>query len=593
MKIKKHKVTTKLAISYASIIVVLIIGVSILFYENDKRNIYRNGISNADQLVKSAISQVDSRINDLEQTTIDVLGDNKFLPAWQAFAAGRTPADQKCVSRILCAAYKNKSDIRRVAVFNRDGSYVCTGHYAATAENVAARFAYIRSLNQTNRLNTKNFLKPHRDFWDRSSGITVVSECKPIISTDNTVIGYVEVQQNISYLKQICQLHFNGQPLDTMIWFGPNDELFYSDVRRHRSPAYLETIQAQTRQYSSFQVSGGSYIFTQPSNQYEGRVVAVIRKEILFKQLGDVRTIVILVALGLILFTLGYTLVVTRVIMRPIHTFVNFISHVDLLQENSCRNMVVKDKETAILMKSFNDMTARFQEAIKARKKLEEVQTKTLFGALQSEMSPHFLYNTLGSIANMCELGENEKAADACYSLTEILRYASDYINNEVCIAEEIGNLQSYLAIMQSRYRQRLIYEFRVDEDTSHFIIPKLTYQPLVENAIKYSLLEQEQVLVKIYTVLFGDQMIIEIKDNGCGISPADDRKIREKVDDYQHRRNTTEVLERIKFGGLGLVGTLIRLTIFFGEDFSYKLLNNNDEGGTTIVLNINMKKNK
>lgn len=187
----------------------------------------------------------------------------------------------------------------------------------------------------------------------------------------------------------------------------------------------------------------------------------------------------------------------------------------------------------------------------------------------------------------MCETGKNEEAADACYSLTEIMRYASKFSVSEVTLHEEIQNLKSYFSIMKSRYRQRFEYEMEIDEDALDFMIPKLTLQPLVENGIKYSLLEKEVVFVKVFLVRFNGDIIIEIKDNGIGISKEDAEKVRDRIERFENDNGSKEITENIQIGGMGLSGTLIRLSIYFGNRFSYELLRNNDEGGTTIVLKI------
>ena len=111
--------------------------------------------------------------------------------------------------------------------------------------------------------------------------------------------------------------------------------------------------------------------------------------------------------------------------------------------------------------------------------------------------------------------------------------------------------------------------------------------QPLVENGIKYSLLEKEVVFVKVFLVRFNGDIIIEIKDNGIGISKEDAEKVRDRIERFENDNGSKEITENIQIGGMGLSGTLIRLSIYFGNRFSYELLRNNDEGGTTIVLKI------
>lgn len=336
-----------------------------------------------------------------------------------------------------------------------------------------------------------------------------------------------------------------------------------------------------------YQKTEEEIIATASSNYYTCRMVVVLPKEILFFQFRKNMQILFAAAGVLILLTGCYLIFATKRIMNPIYALIGKMADTDISNISELVEETWANWESKILENAFNNMKSRLRYAIEKEKKMTEVQTKTLFSILQSEISPHFLYNTLGSIANMCETGKNEEAADACYSLTEIMRYSSNFAVSEVTLHEEIQNLRSYFSIMKSRYRQRFEYEMEIDEDILDFMIPKLTLQPIVENGIKYSLLEKEVVVVKVFLVRFDGDIIIEIKDNGVGISEEDAKKVRQRIEKFQNDDGTKEITENIQIGGMGLSGTLIRLSIYFGERFSYELLRNNDEGGTTIVLKI------
>lgn len=285
-----------------------------------------------------------------------------------------------------------------------------------------------------------------------------------------------------------------------------------------------------------------------------------------------------------------YIVFITKRVMKPIQLLTKLMESTKLQNINEKREIIAKNYETEILVRTYEEMRKRLQDAMIKKKNIEDAQIKALFSTLQSEIGPHFLYNTLGSIANMCEVGEADSAADACYSLTEILRYSSNYTDYEVTIMDEIDNLKSYLSIMKSRYCQRLDYEIVIDEEAKTISIPKLTYQPLVENAIRYSLMEHETVVIKIITVVFDNSLLIEIKDNGCGISEEVINKISEKVDKLKNIREESKLGNKVKIEGNGLIGTLMRLNIFYDNKFSYYIKTDNDEGGTTIILKVDIR---
>lgn len=580
--------------TYAIFIIIFIGCAAFIFYKYNEYSTHQEGVGNIGQTGENVMSQIDSRLTTMDQTAIDVLSDNRFLELWSETKDGENEERNAEIRKILTKAYINKSDIRRVTIYGMDGRFCSTGRTDATKEEIKARIRSIKEQYPMNQMNSRAYLKPHPDFWDKKSKVNVVSEIKPVKDKDTNIIGYLEVQQNAFYMDNICNVKWNGKNLKVMVFMEEADELFYSNLKQSKKNSeYTNKVKDFTKQYSKIREDGQSIFATASSNYYACKTVIILDKYILNESLNKMTGGIVLIAGILILITVIYSFWTTKMIMRPINLLINTMQNTDLNNFLQKRELKVKDHETEILVNSFEDMAKRLQDALIKQKKLENVQTKTLFSALQSEMGPHFLYNSLGSIANLCERGETETAADACYSLTEILRYASNYETSEVTIGEEIENLKSYMSIMQSRYQQRMEYEMQIDEESRYIMIPKLTYQPLVENAIKFSLMEHEKVIIKVYTVILGDRLVIEIKDNGCGISKEAGELINRRIEEFNSTEQHILIANQIQFGGMGLSGTLIRLSIYCGESFQYELQDNNDEGGTSILLSMNIGKHR
>ncbi|HHV12331.1 MAG TPA: histidine kinase [Clostridiales bacterium] len=584
---KKRTMSTRLSINYALLIIIMIGSLAIIFYKYNQYKIYEEGMNHLRQISESSMQQIDSRLTNMEQVTVEVLSNNEFIKAWEAYSLAPDKANEEIIKTILSNAYINRNDIRRVTVFSENGVFCSMGKTDASKELVKGRAEYIQQYYHLNVMNSRVFLSSDLDFWNRASKDQVVSEIKPIKDQNAVIIGYIEIQQNLLYMNRICDIKWNGNLLKVLIFTGDNDDFFYSNSEAEES--YIREVAAKTKQYTKVREEDKRILYTVSSNYYTARAVFVLEKGILNYAMQSILTGILVSAVLLILLTTIYIIIITRRVMEPINILTKRMASTDLYNINEKNPIMIRDRETEILVNSFDEMTKRLQETIKRQKKMEEAQVKTLFSILQSEIGPHFLYNTLGSIANMCEQGETEAAADACYSLTEILRYSSDYAVSEVQIKEEINNLKAYFAIMKSRYRQRLEYELTLDEEAKNLLIPKLTYQPLVENAIRYSLMEKKQVVVKVYTVLLGNEMIIEIKDNGCGISEETINSIDEKIKQMKMSSGEDDFTNSVSFGGMGLSGTLMRLSIYYGDKFSYLIRNNNDEGGITILLKMNI----
>ncbi len=588
---RKMKMSTRLMVLYTGLTILLLAAVASFYYGYNETSIYEESVANLSQIADSTMLQIDSSLTVMEQTTVDVLADREFMLAWEANLREQTDTNMAVIRSVMTNAYKNKSNIRRVAAFDAKGNYYCTGVVDFSREDLLKKIEYIQSNYQFNIQNTRVFKGPEKDFWDKDAEGTVISEIKPIKDSNANILGYIEVQQNVFYLDRICNLQMNGYPLKVIVFMEDND-VFYKNFS-DEPEGYPETIAEMTSEYSKIRETKDSIICTVSSNYYQGRAVFILEKSSLRQLIWNV--IKGMVALVLVLFALTFlfVVIVTRRIFNPINSLLQHMSRQDLTNFNGKLEITPKDYETEILASTYETMMQRLRDAIDRQEKLKMVQTKTLFSILQSEISPHFLYNTLGSIANMCQEGQGEAAAEACYDLSDILRYSSDYKSAEVSIQEEIRNLHAYLSLMKTRYRQRLEYEITADEDTFFFLIPKLTLQPLVENGIKYSLMEKETVVIQVFVVMVGPELILEVKDNGCGISEEALEIIRQRLDEIQDAEAFEKISNQIQIGGMGLSGTLIRLSIFFGEDFSWQVTRTNDEDGTTIMIKINTEHNR
>lgn len=587
-KKKRRSMCTRLSVTYAVLIILIVIGAATAFYKFYEYNIYSDAVKNVRQQSKTTMAQVDNCLTVMEQATVDVLSDNSFMDTWMKARESGTEEDALAVRRILTKAYSNKSSVRRIAVYSRDGVYFSTGKVSVTKEEVQNRAEMIENNYNLRYFNSKAYMPPHTDFWCRDNQTSVISEIKPIKDKNTQIVGYIEVQQNLMYLQRICDLKWNGEPIDVMLFSADTNDLFYMNMAYDdKNMEYMKNVKEFTLSSLYFEESSTAIYSCAYSNVAPCRMVLVMAKS-LFSDAARKIMVGILVIAGLVIIaTVLYSYLTTKIIMRPINRLVHRMEQTDIDNFNEKIEGKVKDRETEILENAFQQMAERLQDSMNRQRKLETVQTKALFSALQSTMGPHFLYNSLGGIANLCERGENETAADVCYSLTEILRYASNYEESEVMIRDEIVNISDYMSIMKSRYRHRVEFELNIDEKAELISIPKLTLQPLIENAIRYSLLETETVLVKIYIIVLKNEMLIEVKDNGRGISEEKVLEIQKKIRDFKDKDRIET--HTVKFGGLGLAGTLIRLTIYYGDSFRYEIQNNNDEGGTTIQLRMDI----
>ena len=202
----------------------------------------------------------------------------------------------------------------------------------------------------------------------------------------------------------------------------------------------------------------------------------------------------------------------------------------------------------------------------------EEVNLrKTELKALQAQINPHFLYNTLDSIAWMCEQGRSGDAVKMIHALARLFRISISRGHELIPIAKEIEHAENYLEIQKYRYKNQFTYSFDVDPGCLDYYCNKITLQPIIENAIMHGLdLMVDEGRIQVCVSQDGDDIVFRVRDNGVGMSAEQVRAILEE--DAQDRT------------GIGIKNVNDRLRIYFGGQYGLHITSELDVG-TTVEL--------
>ena len=180
--------------------------------------------------------------------------------------------------------------------------------------------------------------------------------------------------------------------------------------------------------------------------------------------------------------------------------------------------------------------------------------------ALQSQINPHFLFNTLESINWMAQLNNVPEIRDMVTSLAALMEASIGKGSPKVPLKKELKYVDNYLLIMKNRYGDRLNYESDVDESTLRIEVPKLILQPLVENAIYHGIdRTRKQGLIKLTIKRQEDKIYIEIMDNGKGMMPEEVQSLNEAFKEDNH-----EYLLGINKKSIGLVNVNCRIKLYY-----------------------------
>lgn len=584
----KLKLTTKLILVYLLLTAILVIGLGGYYVNANLEQIRQDTINTANELSSRVMEQVDGCLRSMDQMAVEIFNHPTYRKLIREAAAFSLPEVGSEISGMLNDLYAAKADIRRAVVYDLQGNYCAAGVTHVTQAAVRQRAQSILDQNRDifQEENGKIFLAMQEDFWyPDSAPIQVITEIRAIRNdATGEILGFVEVQQNAMYLNDAVDALLNHQKLGVLIIMDEMGSIFYERNVPQKLDHYRMEIPALTKGHRPIQQIDELILTNAVSNNFYCHTVVLIdRADLHHYQLSLISgSMCILLITTLMSVFLGILL--TRTIMRPINQLVDQISRVNLDNLNEKIIMDPRSIEASVLTDAFNEMLVRVHSSMLRQKQHEEYQVKALFNAFQKEMGPHFLYNSLGSIADLCESGENEKAAEACLDLTELLRYASITDVPDVTLVEDLENAKCFMSLMQNRYRQRLTFTYEADDAALPALLPRMTLQPLLENAIKYSIQEQEIVHLKLEVLYINRLMMIKVEDNGFAISEERKKYINERVSAYCSRTSTEADNSDVKFGGIGLIGTLTRLRIYYGQSFQYEI-KSNASGGTTILL--------
>lgn len=207
--------------------------------------------------------------------------------------------------------------------------------------------------------------------------------------------------------------------------------------------------------------------------------------------------------------------------------------------------------------------------------KEQELKRKTELDALQAQINPHFLYNTLDSIVWMVEGERYEGAVTMVTALARFFRISLSKGKNVISLKDELEHVSNYLTIQNIRYKNKFSYRIQAEDDVLDLACIKLVVQPLVENAIYHGMEYMDgdgEIDIKAYSE--NDEAIIEVKDNGLGMTEDIVESLLEKV----HASK--------KGSGVGLRNVNERIKLYFGPTYGLEINSEPDEG-TSIKIHI------
>ena len=276
-------------------------------------------------------------------------------------------------------------------------------------------------------------------------------------------------------------------------------------------------------------------------------------------------------AVAILLAALVSSIVISRALSRPLKGLSRAMRQFEKNADTFTYAPVGGAREVQELSESFSHMVVKIQHLMETVRREEINLRKTELKALQAQINPHFLYNTLDSIAWMCEQGRNDEAVQMVNALAQLFRISISRGHELIPIRSELRHAESYLKIQKHRYKNQFSYRFNVDESCLDFLCNKITLQPIIENAIYHGingLVDEGEIVITLRAD--GSDVVFTVADNGVGMEEEQIQAILRK--------------ERSDHTGIGIKNVNDRLKIYFGEGYGITI-DSEPDVGTTVTI--------
>lgn len=474
---------------------------------------------------------------------------------------------------------KGRGDICNIGIVQKDGVMLINSGYQAINPDLdlSTQEWYTNAVDNYNHYNLTSSHVQHVIKGQRPWVITLSREVHNFYGTGNSD-GVVFIDLNYSAISELCDQNSIGDKgyvfildQDGNIVYHPSQQQLYNELQ-------TENIDIVMNADSDTVVTGegdDEKVYTFSHSDITGwTVVGCMNMAELLKSSREANNIYVMTAIVLIAIAMLISSFVARSITLPIQKLRDSMEKVQEGDFKAADVVIPSKNEIGSLTTSFNVMTHKIEDLMAQNVHEQEQKRKSELKALQSQINPHFLYNTLDSIIWMAEGKKYEDVVLMTASLARLLRQSISNEDETVLIGQEIQYVKSYLTIQKMRYKDKLEFEIHVDPSIMNTHIVKLTLQPIVENAIYHGLKYKEtKGILRVTGYQRGQEAVLEVSDDGVGMDEETLKHIFEK-----HKVN-------YRSNGVGVYNVQRRLSMYYGKDYGLRYKSEKGKGTTVTVV--------
>lgn len=477
----------------------------------------------------------------------------------------------------------------RISVFNRYGDYVSSGvmpQSKAYADNVLRSHMDLDEIISRLVLNDGHIYVegPHPDYWNSKVGYEMISLYCPLGNKiQDDMYGIIEIQQDF---QKLVKTLLPGLAQDmAVLLFDSSGRCIFNSMESICPPEYYDFYYSQASKnpdsrYGFCRIKVGNraqeqYLSAGISETSGWMAVMVRNKSSIVNVIQDIQKVIIMAIFVFMVLSAYMAYRISLKMTRPINDMI--VSAQSISWSNLDMKTLEGNDENEIMA-----LNNTFKETLKRLSKSMQLELGARLNALQSQMNPHFLYNTLSVISASAD--QQEKVERMCSRLSDMLRYSTVYEEeSNSTLEDEVRHTENYLELMKDRYEENLIYNIEEAGELERVKVPRVILQPIVENCFKHGFGENGfPWIIHVAVTASHGHWRIHVRNNGRPFQERDLTELNEKVEGFLKG-------EQKKISGIGLTNTIIRLRLLYEEQVEYEIYTGND-GYTYVVLKGNYK---
>ena len=605
MATRSSALKNKLFITYAAIITFVVFLFTVFLIMGTATQNRQTELYHQQEMYRRSLAETEAILWQMDRLAMQIVSDNEILNIFIALGAEGSEGnyfstnliDFIRISSLLSGINGTDNYAARICVYNRGGDYVSAGTLYETPGRIQAALSDTEAYDNTverirhggqNRL--VSGFDPDR--WSSNPGVRLLSLKRALSSFSGTVYGLVDVQITSDALSRLGFWNPSGAAgprSQEYLLTDPDGAMVYPLAARDDLKPALARIYAAVEAggeapegFFSFRERVGGddcILLASKVSLSDWLFVRILPSGLLTAPYVGSYLMMGIVSLVLLMLLIVVVYYASSRIAQPLRDLATSLTGVNL---NNMRTAISETQaeystqELAALSSAYRTMLTRLDRSI-------AMEIQAHLRALQSQMNPHFLYNMLSVIIESSEEEGCARTVSMCMKLSSMLRYIADYNGDSASLADEVAHARNYLDLMKERYEEHFLYSIDADEGIGQVIVPKMILQPLTENCFSHGFKDRRPPWrIRIAVRMTEERWVLYVHDNGTGITEDTVRAIHDRVAAYRVDMATS--YQQLRMGGMGLVNTLIRLSLYQNEEISFAI-ENHPESGTVVTI--------